>query len=200
MNNEQYDILMQGIEVWNKWRKENSTVEIDLYRANLYRADLSGANLSGADLSGASLSGANLYRANLSGANLYRANLYRADLSGADLSNTCLDPLAKANEEDVLEWCRKFGIEIKSDGTIYAYRTKTSQVVGSTIYTKGIHTAPYFSVDGDTECHPGIYFSSKRWLKNTYPDTKLVRIRTHVLACCSTGSKCRARWIEVLDD
>jgi hypothetical protein len=42
-NQEQLDILKQGVEVWNKWRTENPRVQIFL----------SGANLSGANLTNA---------------------------------------------------------------------------------------------------------------------------------------------------
>jgi uncharacterized protein YjbI with pentapeptide repeats len=79
-------LLRQGVEVWNKWRKEKP----DLGRAHLSELDLSKANLYGADLSRANLYGANLYGANLSEANLYGADLSKADLSGADLSKAYL--------------------------------------------------------------------------------------------------------------
>lgn len=58
-NPEHVEILKQGVEVWNKWRKENSTVI---------------PYLSEADLSGASLSEANLSRADLTSANLTQTN------------------------------------------------------------------------------------------------------------------------------
>ena len=45
---EQLEILRQGVEVWNKWRKENPDVGIDLNWANLSGADLFGVNLSSA--------------------------------------------------------------------------------------------------------------------------------------------------------
>ena len=114
-------ILKQGVEVWNKWRKDNSDIKPNLRGANLSKAylskanlrgadlseadlkgaylggaylsdaDLSGANLRGAYLSGAYLSGADLSEANLRGANLRGANLSEADLSGADLSGADLE-------------------------------------------------------------------------------------------------------------
>ena len=50
-NQEQLELLKQGVEVWNNWREKNpSKVEVDLSEANLSNADLSEANLSGADL------------------------------------------------------------------------------------------------------------------------------------------------------
>jgi hypothetical protein len=97
---EHVKILRQGVEVWNRWRKENPDIRpdlsgVDLSGADLSEADLSRAILRGADLSEADLSRADLYEANLSGANLSRAdlsgaNLLLADLSGANLSGADL--------------------------------------------------------------------------------------------------------------
>jgi uncharacterized protein YjbI with pentapeptide repeats len=99
-NQEQLEILKQGVEVWNKWREENPDVEIDLTRAdltgtflmgaNFRRADLSGADLALADLVGAFLSGVVLNGANLRGADLGAAGLGGADLGGADLRGASL--------------------------------------------------------------------------------------------------------------
>ncbi len=84
-NEEHLNILMQGVEVWNKWRKLNPKV----------LPDLTFADLSGANLNEANLTQANLFRANLSGADLKKAdltiaNLRVAILSGADLSEAYL--------------------------------------------------------------------------------------------------------------
>jgi uncharacterized protein YjbI with pentapeptide repeats len=114
-NPEHLAILWQGVEHWNKWRKENPYLPPDLGEANLtwtdltradlsegilYDADLSGvpmcnakllrANLCDARLTFADFSGADLRRANLSGADLRGANLSSADLSYADLSKADL--------------------------------------------------------------------------------------------------------------
>jgi uncharacterized protein YjbI with pentapeptide repeats len=99
-NPEHLEILKQGVEVWNQWRKDNSEVTPDLIKAdlsgaNLGWADFGVADLSGADLSGAYLSRASLFWANLNGANLFKAdlseaNLRRANLSGANLSEANL--------------------------------------------------------------------------------------------------------------
>jgi hypothetical protein len=107
-NEEQVRILKQGVRVWNKWRRENPTIEINLidvtlnqsffHLADLSRANLRGANLSGvnlwstsfyfADLSRANLSSASLGEAYLWGANLTEANLDRTNLKEANTSNT----------------------------------------------------------------------------------------------------------------
>jgi len=84
-NKEQLAILRQGVEVWNKWRVKNTTIEVDL----------SGSLLNGADLSEADLSNTYLFRTflrktNLSRAILNRADLRKADLHGANLTGTIL--------------------------------------------------------------------------------------------------------------
>jgi hypothetical protein len=104
-NQEQVEILKQGVHVWNKWRAENLGFLVDLFgaelsgadlkqadlrqadlrQADLWKADLWQADLSDADLSGASLMGASLSRAQLGGARLMGAHLMGANLSGADL-------------------------------------------------------------------------------------------------------------------
>ncbi|MBU0510728.1 MAG: pentapeptide repeat-containing protein [Chloroflexi bacterium] len=119
-NQEQLEILKQGVEVWNKWREENPNENIDLkgaylvlanlnganfFRADLFEANLNGANLREANLVDANLReallleiilrkadlrGASLYRANLRGANLYEANLRGANLSRAILGDAIL--------------------------------------------------------------------------------------------------------------
>ena len=88
-NQEKLKILLQGVDVWNKWRNEN----IDNYHSFV---DLSGANLSGVDLSGAKLHDADLKIADLRGANFSGADLDSADFSeanlkGANLRNANLD-------------------------------------------------------------------------------------------------------------
>ncbi|HEX3642606.1 MAG TPA: pentapeptide repeat-containing protein [Ktedonobacteraceae bacterium] len=67
-NEEHLDILRQGVEVWNKWRKKHSPEQLDLSNADLRRTDLSNANLSGTDLIRAELTSAILVDANLSNA------------------------------------------------------------------------------------------------------------------------------------
>jgi hypothetical protein len=93
---EHLDILQQGREVWNTWRKQHLETRIDLSYANLNGADLketdlNEANLSYANLNDADLSGARLIGADLSGAHLNNANLGSTDLGGADLSGAHLE-------------------------------------------------------------------------------------------------------------
>lgn len=89
-NQEQLDILKQGVNVWNKWRKTNPDVMIDLFNAKLSCTNLSKFKLSHANLSHAFLSGADLDSANLSYALLGRATIDSAILSNADLSYASL--------------------------------------------------------------------------------------------------------------
>jgi uncharacterized protein YjbI with pentapeptide repeats len=79
-NRENLDLIEQGVEVWNKWRVENTDVIPDLRGADLREADLSWADLRWADLREA-----DLREADLSWADLTRANLSRANLSNSDL-------------------------------------------------------------------------------------------------------------------
>ncbi len=120
-NPEQLELLRQGVEAWNEWRRDNPAVEIDLSgadlsgdnlsRANLLEAKLVGANLilanlieanlnrvdlKGANLIEAVLIGANLIDANLNGAYLCRANLgqvqaFHTDFTGAELTGACIE-------------------------------------------------------------------------------------------------------------
>ena len=104
-------LVKETVGDWNKWRKQEPGVNVDLSSANLSRANLREANLRkanlraanlseadlidsdmfGADLADASLVWAKLYRVNLYGADLSRANLVRALLSDADLRGARLD-------------------------------------------------------------------------------------------------------------
>ncbi len=97
-NEEHLKILQQGVETWNRWRKDHPEIQPNLWQANLRGnsrtgPDLSGIDLHNAQLAMANLGGANLHRANLSkavlsGAYLLRANLRDATLTEADLSET----------------------------------------------------------------------------------------------------------------
>jgi len=103
-NEEHLRILKQGVEAWNRWRRQNPETIPNLVGANLIRAILSGANLREANLRGALLFNADLREASLSGADLigvdlWRANLIKADLKGANLvgANLSMANLSTAN-------------------------------------------------------------------------------------------------------
>jgi uncharacterized protein YjbI with pentapeptide repeats len=114
---EQLQILKEGFEHWNPWKRAHPGVVIYLDYADLQYADLkesslghahfthadlsnadlrsvdlsyaklSYANLSGADLRGAFIEDADLTHAMLSDANFHNATLSRSDFSDSDLSN-----------------------------------------------------------------------------------------------------------------
>lgn len=89
-NAQQLEILMQGVDVWNAWRKEQPNIQVDLNQANFHRAELPGINLRRANLKEANLSEANLYKADLLRANLTKANLREAILHEARLYEAVL--------------------------------------------------------------------------------------------------------------
>lgn len=94
-NQEQLDLLLQGREAWNAWRKQSVDTTPFLRSARLEGLDLSGYDLHDvylkrAHLQGTCLEGCQLREANLSGAKLDRASLVEADLSGANLRGASL--------------------------------------------------------------------------------------------------------------
>jgi hypothetical protein len=102
------NVLVQGVDAWNAWRKREPSITPDLSWANLIEANLSRANLSGADFIGANLSRANLSGAYLSGAALFQANLRGANLRGADLRGASLVEVDITDAD--LTACRIYGV------------------------------------------------------------------------------------------
>jgi len=99
-NPEYVELLRQGVVSWNKWRKENPEVRLDLRGADLRQVDLREArlgwlNLDEADLREACLDAVNLnmsslHNADLSYAQMGDVNLTRANLSSAKLVGATL--------------------------------------------------------------------------------------------------------------
>ena len=102
-NQEHRDILKQGVEIWNKWRKEHPDVEPDLSFGVFIRTDLSRANFKSTLLHRATFTGEaplgydflkgdflmtqeSLCNIDLSGANLRGAYFYQTNLDEADFS------------------------------------------------------------------------------------------------------------------
>jgi uncharacterized protein YjbI with pentapeptide repeats len=106
-NQKHLEILKQGVEAWNEWRKEHRNIKPNFGHAKLSGAKLSGADLNGADLNGADLNGADLGHADLKKADLSGANLTDARLRGIDFYNT---KLTRAN----LHRADLYGTELES--------------------------------------------------------------------------------------
>lgn len=98
-NAEHLAILKEGVEVWNKWRKENKNILPDLRKADLHNVNLCNVNLNDANLHNANLFDANLFNAELINADLFGTNLSTARLSKANLflSRLNVANLANAN-------------------------------------------------------------------------------------------------------
>ena len=62
------DILKKGVQVWNRWRKENPETPPDLSHALLFGVNLSKADFHMVKLGGANLSGAKLSQEQLENA------------------------------------------------------------------------------------------------------------------------------------
>jgi hypothetical protein len=94
-NQEHLDILKQGVEVWNQWRKEHRDVHPDLSGVDLDGAHFNDARFSFSQFNGDRFSDAQLHRAyfvnsDLSYANCSRSLLTEAHLDRAKLKKTNL--------------------------------------------------------------------------------------------------------------
>lgn len=97
-NAEHVEILSEGIESWNEWRRQNPEVIPDLSGVDLRLRDMTGvnlrfANLHRTDLEGAILDSADLRgyfyrRRGLEGDSWWKRHFPRTDLRGANLENT----------------------------------------------------------------------------------------------------------------
>lgn len=130
----------------------------------LRRASFVGAGLIGASFEDAGLQNADFTNASLRGAILTGADLNGAKFDGARLSGSCLD-------KRLLQWQRKFCRQCPPNryGGRIVYRTVSSLHVGRNEYEPGVtYIAPMLSFDVVTECHPGIYAASLRWMRLHY--------------------------------
>ena len=78
-NQEHFEIVKQGVDEWNQWRKENPEIEPDLSEIDLSDMKLNNANLSDTDLRRSILRntdfrGSSLVRADLRAANINKAS------------------------------------------------------------------------------------------------------------------------------
>lgn len=88
---EHLEILKQGVDVWNQWRKNNITVRPSLTEADLQGGDFKGINLRLVNLTAASFSGADLSGANLCETKMIFANLTDANITAARLYGSARD-------------------------------------------------------------------------------------------------------------
>ena len=89
-DDEHVEILKQGTDAWNTWRKRNPSTNPDLSNISLARAELDGADFHNANLMGADLRRAQLKAANFRNADLERSDLTIAQCSKADFWNARL--------------------------------------------------------------------------------------------------------------
>lgn len=82
---EHLKILRQGVEVWNRWRKDNPKIKPDLSKTTLVALDLEGVNLAFADLTDLLISNSNLRNAVLRHAVMVHTTVFNVQLRGADL-------------------------------------------------------------------------------------------------------------------
>jgi hypothetical protein len=87
--------LIQGVSLWNAWRKTHAALRIDLRGAHLSWVNFRGVDLRGADLSAADLRG---------------ADLTQADLTHADLTEALV--ILASLQEATLHQCRIYGIAV----------------------------------------------------------------------------------------
>jgi hypothetical protein len=180
---------LQGAELYRADLQDADLQDTDLRYADFSYANLSFVCLYGASLSRASLQGANLRYANLRGTNLLGANF-----EGANLRGTCLAPDAVCAAPPTDEDIKRAGLELRG-GKVYGWRTKKSQHCGSTVYEVGKeYTAPWFSVDHTTECHPGRYLAGKEWLDENYKGFEVVRVYCLRSELVHAGTKPNNKW------
>jgi uncharacterized protein YjbI with pentapeptide repeats len=155
-NQEQVELLKQGVEAWNTWRQRNVNVQPDLSGADLSNVDLDGANLSETNLSNANLTGARLFEAHLNEADLSEAHLFRADLrrtylwhanlSGADLCSADLSEadLSEANlRSSDLSQANLFGVDF-SEADLSGADLKGASFIEANLHLADFHAARLF--------------------------------------------------------
>ncbi len=98
-NEEQLTILKQGVKSWNKWRRENPNVKIDLSGFVSNEVNLRGINLNGADLSDTGFAKTDLREAIFNGACLENTGFGYSDLSGVDFKGAILSSLVSTGSK-----------------------------------------------------------------------------------------------------
>lgn len=111
-NKDRLAVLMQGVPIWNEWRRIHSETTPDLSDANLEDMYLENANFEGANLSGANLSRCLLRWARFNGAILNEVVLDEADITATVLEKIQkqqkLKKLKKQHQEETLDAHKQF--------------------------------------------------------------------------------------------
>jgi len=147
-NQEHLDILKQGVEAWNQWRKVHPEIRPDLNNVDLSNVDFRDADFSYANLSGANLSGANLSGANLSHADLTLAKLGGVNLSGTDLRHAALsgtDLRRAVLHRAVLQGAYFFGALLQDTNLAEAEIKWTIFADSDLSAAKGLETVKFFA-------------------------------------------------------
>jgi tetratricopeptide (TPR) repeat protein len=82
------NLMIRSVDDFNRFRKENPALKIDITTMKLNDLNLSGIDFSNASLCYCKFLGTNLENANFSGANLSYANFFGAKMKGANLDRT----------------------------------------------------------------------------------------------------------------
>jgi hypothetical protein len=88
-NSTHVEILRQGLDIWNLWRKEHPEIKPQLNGVRLRSAMLRNYDLSNANLIGADLRDSNFRHTDLSGADLNAVKAHRCFFSNSRFTNTC---------------------------------------------------------------------------------------------------------------
>jgi len=213
--------IKEIISLHHKWLmgasggKQADLSGADLSKANLSWANLSWANLSGADLSGANLSKANLSWANLSGADLSWANLSKANLSWANLSGAALSwanlsgaNLSKAN----LSWANLSGADLSRADLSKANLSKANlsgaDLSKADLSKANLSKANLSGADLSWADLSGAIYSYQQIVPQEGSFVGFKKISCGVIKLLipaeskrssSTGRKCRAEFVQVLD-
>ncbi|MDY6893862.1 MAG: pentapeptide repeat-containing protein [Thermotogota bacterium] len=203
-------LLRSSVAKFNKYRKDNPDVLVDLRLANLTGANLTGANLREADLRGANLREADLTGANLRGAFLRKACLAGADLTGANLKEVDLIGANLSNTKGLINpsTYMKENFERTSDGYVVYKR------IGDTDFS----VPNYWKIESGNfieevvnpcsadDCGCGVNFGTRKWCNSDdYPNADLWKCLLHwedlpsVVVPYNTDGKCRCGRLQLLE-
>ena len=217
-------LLRSSVAKFNKYRRDNPDVHVDLEGVNL-----AGANLTGAYLTEVDLTEANLTEADLREADLREANLTGADLTGADLKggNLRWADLRETNLIGVaLKWAdlretnlsNTKGLTNPSEYMKENFeRTPEGYVVYKRIGTTDFPVPNYWVTESGNfieevvnpcpadDCGCGVNFGTKEWCNSDHPNADLWKCLLHwedlpsVVVPYNTDGKCRCGRLQLLE-